>query len=139
VATHSTTLRNAQANTLGAAVDAGSGAGRLRIYTGSKPASPASAATGTLLVDFTLNDPSFDTASSGVATLDVTPSISDSSADATGTAGYARFADSDGNGVLDCSVTATGGGGEVTLNTTSVTSGVVVALTGFTYTVPAGS
>lgn len=137
MATHSTALRNAQADTVTARVDAGAAAGRCRIYTGTKPAGPDTAATGTLLADIALNDPAFAAASGGVATLDVTPEPSDSSANATGTAGYARFTDSDGNGVLDCSVGTSGA--EVILNTLSVVSGVVVTITSCTYTVPAGS
>lgn len=137
MATHSVALRNAQADAVTTRVDAGAAAGRLRIYTGSKPAGPDTAASGTLLADIALNDPAFGSASSGVATLDVTPEPTDASANATGTAGYARFTDSDGNGVLDCSVGTSGA--EVNLNTLSVVSGVIVTVTSCTYTVPAGS
>jgi hypothetical protein len=137
VATHSAALRNAQADAVTARVDAGAAAGRLRIYTGSKPATPETAASGTLLADIALNDPAFGSAASGVATLDVTPEPTDASANATGTAGYARFTDSDGNGALDCSVGTSGA--EVNLNTLSVVSGVAVTVTSCTYTVPAGS
>ncbi|MES2211349.1 MAG: hypothetical protein V4515_14395 [Chloroflexota bacterium] len=118
-------------------IDAGSGAGKLRIYTGSRPAGPATAASGTLLAEFTLSDPAFTT-SAGVATLDITPAVQDASADNTGTAGYARFLDSDGNGRIDATVTATGGGGEVTCNTTAFVTGAVVTVTGCTITAPAG-
>jgi hypothetical protein len=137
VATHSAALRNAQANALTTQIDAGSAAGRLRVYTGSKPATPETAASGTLLADIALNDPAFGASAAGVVTLDVTPEPADSSANNTGTAGYARFTDSDGNGVLDCSVGTSGA--EVNLNTLSVVSGVAVTVTSCTYTVPAGS
>lgn len=135
---YDTATRTAIAAAAVSLIDAGSGAGTLKIYTGSRPAGPATAATGTLLAEFTLNDPAFATAAA-VATLDITPEIADSAANNTGTAGYARFADSDGNGRLDCTVTATGGGGEITLNTTSIVSGAVVTVTGCTVTAPAGS
>jgi hypothetical protein len=132
--TFSTQVKNARADALTAAIDSGSGAGKLRIYTGSKPASPNDAATGTLLVEFTLNDPSFGAAASGVITLDVSPAVSDSSANATGTAGYARFVDSDNDGHIDATVTATGGGGDVTLNTVSIVEAAVVTVTSGTIT-----
>jgi hypothetical protein len=136
---YDTSTRNAIVDAITARIDAGSGAGTLKIYTGSRPAGPATAASGTLLAEFTLNDPGFGAGASGVATLDITPEVADASANATGTAGYARFADSDGNGRLDCTVTATGGGGEVTVNTTSFVSGAVVTVTGCTITAPSGT
>lgn len=115
-------------------IDAGSGPGLLRIYTGTKPATPSDAATGTLLAECTLSDPAFPTRSAGVATLDVTPDVQDLSANATGTAGYFRFLDSAGNGRIDGTVTATGGGGDMTLNTVSVVAGAVVTITSCTIT-----
>lgn len=137
MANWSTDVRSAIAAAITARVDAGSGPGKLRIYTGSRPAGPGTAASGTLLAEFTLSDPSF-TESGGVATLDITPAVEDAAADNTGTAGYARFTDSDGNGKIDATVTATGGGGEVTCNTVSFVAGAVVTVTGCTITAPAG-
>lgn len=139
MATLATAVRNSMCDAMVDSVDAGSGAGTLKIYTGSKPATPGDAATGTLLCTFPLSDPAFGAAASGTATLDITPAVEDTSADATGTAGYARFADSDAGGKFDCSVTATGGGGEVQLNTTSIVAGAVVTVTACTVTQPAGS
>jgi hypothetical protein len=127
-------LRNARANAITTAVDAGSGAGILEIRTGSKPTSPDDAATGTLLASITLNDPSFSSSSDGVITLDESPTISDASADATGTAAHFRIKTSAGAGVVDGTVTATGGGGDLTLNTTSLVSGASVTITGGTIT-----
>lgn len=139
MANWSTDVKNAIVDAIAARVDAGSGAGKLRIYTGSRPAGPGTAASGTLLAEFTLNDPAFGAGSSGVATLDITPAVEDTAADNTGTAGYARFVDSDNNGRIDATVTATGGGGEVTLNTVSIVASAVVTVTGFTITAPAGA
>jgi hypothetical protein len=137
--TLATAVRNAMCDAAVDQIDAGSGAGLLRIYTGSKPAGPGTAASGTLLAEFTLSDPAFGDAANGVATLDVTPDVQDASANATGTAGYFRLADSDGNGKIDGTVTATGGGGDITLNTVSIVSGAVVTITSGTITQPAGS
>jgi hypothetical protein len=137
----STAARNAACDAIVDLADAGSGAGVIRIYSGSKPATPATSATGTLLAEFTLSDPAFGSAATGVATL-ASPPKTDSSANATDTAGYFRLLDSTeaagtGLGIVDGTVTATGGGGDVTLNTTSITSGAAVELTSGTITMPA--
>lgn len=133
--------RNAAADAGPTLFDAGSGAAKLRIYTGSAPAGPGSAPTGTLLAEITLNDPSFAGASAGVAALSTSPALS-TTAVATGTAGYARVVDStqaagSGLGVCDLTVSATGGGGEVQLASTSIASGVTVSVTSGSITMPA--
>ncbi|MEO3922706.1 hypothetical protein ABGB07_02305 [Micromonosporaceae bacterium B7E4] len=137
----STAARNASADAIVALINGGSGAGVLRIYTGTQPAGPGSSPTGTLLVSCTLSDPAFAGAVSGSAALDVTPSVT-ASATADGTAGWFRLLDSTeaastGLGVLDGSVTATGGGGELTLATTTITTGLTVTITAGTVTMPA--
>lgn len=137
-----TAARNAACDAVVDLIDGGSGAGKLRIYTGSPPATPGTSATGTLLAEFTLSDPAFGSASSGAAALDVTPAVTDT-ADATGTAGWFRFLDSTeaagtGLGVIDGTVTATGGGGDLTLNTTSIASGATVTIDSYTFTMPTG-
>lgn len=137
----STAARNALANAVTTLVDAGSAAGKLRVYTGSQPAGPGTTATGTLLLEITLNDPSFGSASSGVITAAQSPALS-ATASGTGTAGWFRILDSTeagstGLGVVDGSVTATGGGGDLTLSTTSLSSGLSVSITSLTVTMPA--
>lgn len=137
----STAARTAAAGAVAALVDGGSGAGVIRIYTGTQPAGPGSAATGTLLASLTLNDPAFGAAVSGVATLDVDPALT-ATAVADGTAGWFRLLDSteaagSGLGIVDGAVTATGGGGQLTLATTTVTTGLQVAVTSGTITMPA--
>lgn len=132
--------QNACADAVTAQIDGGTGAAHLRIYTGTAPAGPGTAPTGTLLVDLPLNDPSFGAASSGVATLN-TSGLSVAAA-ASGTAGYARLVDStqaagSGLGVADLTVSATGGGGEVQLASTSISSGVTVTVTSGSITMPA--
>lgn len=136
-----TAARNAAANAIAALVDGGSGAGKLRVYTGSAPAGPGTSPSGTLLLEFTLSDPAFGAASAGTVTLDITPAVTTTGI-TTGTAGYCRFVDSTeaagtGLGVVDGSVTATGGGGDLTLTTTSITTGLTVDITSFTLTMPA--
>lgn len=131
-----TATRNAAADAVVDLLDAGSGAGTIKIYTGSQPASANDAPTGTLLVTVNLADPAFGAASTGVATLAGTP-LSGTGV-AAGTAGWARLADSAGATVLDGSVTATGGGGQVELATTTISVGVTVQITSGTVTMPAG-
>lgn len=137
-----TAARNAACDAIVDLVDGGSGAGVLRIYTGSQPATPATSASGTLLAEVTLNDPAFGSAVAGVATLSVSPALSDASANNSGTAGWCRFLDSTeaaatGLGVIDGAVTATSGGGMLELSSTTVTSGNPVNITSGTITVPA--
>lgn len=114
-------------------IDAGAAAGSVRIYNGTQPATCGTATT--LLAEATLNDPA-GTVASGVLTLDIDPAVTDSSANATGTASWFRIVDSDGNCAVDGTVTATGGGGDLTLSSTSITSGGTVTITSFTITAP---
>jgi len=126
----------AMADVIDAALDSGS---TMKIYTGSAPADADTTASGTLLASIPLNFPVFGAASSGVITLDITGPPEDTSADATGTAGYARIYKVDGTTciVQFDTVTVTAGGGEVEMNSISVTTGVSVQITGAgTITVP---
>ena len=131
----SDSVRNAKADAAVDKLDVGTTAagGSIKIYTGSQPATPATSATGTLLATVVLVNPAFGSASAGVATMADPASVN---AVATGTAGWARFADRDGAVCFDGDVTATGGGGVVTLSSTSLTSGGPVDITGGTYTQP---
>lgn len=136
-----TAARNAAADAVANLVNGGTGAGVIRIYTGTQPATPATSPTGTLLAEFTLSDPAFAAASSGSAALDVTPALTDQGL-AAGTAGWFRILDSTeaagtGLGILDGNVTATGGGGDMTLNTTTISVGVDVEITSGSITMPA--
>lgn len=120
-------------------LDAGSGAGILRFWSGSAPADADTAATGTLLLEVTLSDPAYGAAnSSGTAALSGTPSGTGTAAASTGTdAGYCRGVDSDGNTVFQGDVTVTGGGGDVTLDNINIAEGQTVTLTSLPYTQPA--
>jgi hypothetical protein len=134
----STAARNAAANAIAALLDGGPDAGYIEIRTGSQPATVGTAATGTLLATIPLNDPAFAAAASGTASADVDPLPSDTAADATGTAGWFRAYDGSDVAVIDGSITATGGGGDMTLNTVALTAGVAVELTSWSITMPAG-
>lgn len=131
----STTARNAAADAVVDLLDAGAGAGTIQIRSGSMPATPQTAASGTLLATVTLSDPAAGAASSGAATITDPTSTTGVAA---GTAGWARFLDSNGNAVMDTDVTATSGGGGLELSTTSISVGVTVDLAAITFTQPQG-
>jgi len=83
----------------------------LKIFSGSMPANPATADSGTLLANMSLQSDWMNAASSGSKTKNGT--WSDASADGTASAGYFRLYASDGTTCgLQGTITATGGGGD---------------------------
>jgi hypothetical protein len=133
--TLTTTIRNTMTDAIVDSVDAG-GAGTIEIRSGTRPADPATTATGTLLATVALSATAFGSASSGAATI-VDPAAV--TAVATGTATWFRAKSGGGTAQFDGLVTATGGGGDLTLTTTSIVSGMSVDVTGGTITVPQGT
>jgi hypothetical protein len=103
----------------------------IKLYSGSKPATPETAPSGTLLVTVPVVG-SF-TSTNGVLTA-ADPAAAAPAA--SGTAGYFRVATSGGTAQLDGTVTATGGGGDLQLGSTTITTGVNVDLGAPTITVP---
>lgn len=130
---HSNALRSTRAQATRDAVDGGPGAAVLQIRSGTQPAGPDTTASGTLLASITLNDPAF-VESGGILTIDDSPALTDASADATGTASWFRILTSAGTAVLDGSVTATGGGGDLTVSSISFQATAAVTITGGTIT-----
>lgn len=105
----------------------------LEIRTGSAPATCATADSGTVLATMTLPSDWLAAASSGSKALSGT--WNDTSADATGTAAHFRIkATGGGTCRIQGTVTVTGGGGDMTLDSVSITAGQVVTITGFTLT-----
>lgn len=125
---YSTTIRNARLNAIRDAIDGGAGAGLLRIYDGSRPATGGTATT--LLAELTFTDPCSTGASSG--TLTMSAITADSSANATGTATWFRCVDSTGTFCVDGSVSTSGS--DLNLNSTSISSGQNVAVSSFVIT-----
>lgn len=112
--------------------------GVLRFYSGAAPATVDDAATGTLLAELTFGATAF-AVSNNVATANAI--TSDSAADATGTAGYARAFQSGGvTAECDFSVggTAQGSTGDIVLTTSSIATGQPVQISSFTITLPKG-
>lgn len=128
---YSTTARNAILDSLTTQVGTNA---YLRIYTGAAPADCATAASGTLLAELRGNASAWaGAASGGVLTLNAI--TQDSSADATGTAGYFRWFQSNGT---TCVVQGTVGtsGADLNLVTTSITATQPVQVTAWTITAP---
>ena len=122
---YSTALRNARLDAITTAIGT---SGLLRIYDGTRPASGGTATT--LLAQLTLSATFAPAASLGVLTASAIGS--DASADATGTATWARLTTSAGVFVADMGVGTSGQ--EVTLNTVSIVIGGTVACTSLVIT-----
>jgi hypothetical protein len=127
------TLRDTAANAMIDALTDLVDGGTVEIRSGSRPANPSDAATGTLLATLTLPTPSFGSAASRAATVGA---VAATTGAATGTAGYCRVKSSGGTAYVDGTVTATGGGGDLELDSISVVSGESVDITGGTWQIP---
>ena len=114
-------------------LDAGSGPGTAKIYSGTMPATPETAAAGTLLAELVLSKPCGVVADKK---LTFSAIAQDTEANATGYAGYVRLADSDGNVIIDGDVSGTGGTGVLKLNTTIVTALGPVFINSFELSIP---
>jgi hypothetical protein len=126
----SSAVRNAMADAVETAIGT---APRLRLFSGTAPAAVTDAATGTLLADLALPSDWMAAAAAGAKTLLGT--WQDSAADGTGTAGYYRITDTAGTTThVQGPVSATGGGGEIQLQNTSIAVGQQVTITAFTIT-----
>lgn len=105
----------------------------LRIRSGAPPANCGTADSGTLLAEMSLPSDWMAAASSGSKALSGT--WQDLSANAAGTAGHFRIYDSGGTTCgIQGTITATGGGGDMTLDNTSIASAQQVTITSFTLT-----
>jgi hypothetical protein len=125
-----TSTRNARLDAI--ETDTGTSA-KLMIYTGSMPANCTAATTGTLLAQFDLASDWAAAASAGAKALSSLPLATTGAA--AGTAGYFRLFKTDGTTCqMQGTITATGGGGDMTLDNTSIASGQAVNVTGFTIT-----
>lgn len=105
----------------------------LKIVTGSPPADCATSDPGTVLATLTLPSDWLAAASSGSKAKNGT--WQDTDADASGTAGHFRVYDSSGVTChLQGTVTATGGGGDMTLDNTSIAIHQSITINSFTLT-----
>lgn len=125
--TYSAAIKNARLN----AVESTIGASPiLRIRTGAAPATVADASTGTVLASATLPADWMADASAGSKAKLGT--WADSSADNAGNAGHFEIVASDGTTVgMRGSVTATGGGGDMTVDNVVFAAGQAFSVTSF--------
>lgn len=113
----------------------------IEIRSGTRPASADTAPAGTLLAEITAPADAMAAASSGACAKSGT--WADASADASGTAAWFRVKLSGDAGTtnttdkrLDGNVTVTGGGGDMTVNDTSVVSASPFTINTFTLSLP---
>ena len=105
----------------------------MRIRTGAAPANCAAADAGTVLATLTLPSDWMNAAAAGAKTLLGT--WTDASADAAGTAAHWRLYDSAGTTChMQGTVTATGGGGDMTVDNVVFAAAQVFNVTTFTLT-----
>jgi hypothetical protein len=126
----STAVRNARLDAIETAIGTSA---VLKIRTGAAPADVATADSGSVLATMNLQSDWMAAAASGAKAKSGT--WNDTSADAAGTAEHFRIYASDGTTAhMQGTVTATGNGGDLTLDNTSIALGQVVTITGFTLT-----
>ena len=106
-------------------------AGASLVIRSGAPAGVANAATGTVLATIALPATPF-TSGTGQVTLNGTWSAS---ASGTGTAGHYRI--TNGSDIEEGTVSATGGGGDLTLDNASIATGQTVTISTWTRTMPA--
>lgn len=126
----SVAVRNARLDAIETAIGASA---ILKIRSGSVPATCATADAGTVLA--TVNCPSDYLAAASSGSKAKSGTWEDTSADATGTAAHFRLYASDGTTChMQGTVTITGGGGDMTVDSVSFTAAQAFTITGFTLT-----
>lgn len=121
---YNATLRNAQLDQITTAVG---NAGKLQIYDGTRPATGGTATNK--LAEFTLGTPFASAASAGVLSPNLPANTTGLLA---GTATWFRITTSAGGFEIDGSVSTSGA--DLNLNTTTISSGLTLSITGFTIT-----
>lgn len=128
----SVSVRNALLDAIETAIGASA---IMKIRTGAAPSDCAAADSGTVLA--TLNLPSDWMAAAATGSKAKSGTWQDTSADAAGTAAHFRIYASDGTTChMQGTVTATGGGGDLTLDNVSIASAQQVTITSFSLTAP---
>lgn len=126
----STTVRNARLDTIESTIGTSP---ILKIRTGAAPADCATADSGTVLSTVNLPSDWLATATGGSKAKSGT--WQDTSADAAGTAAHFRIYDSGGSTChIQGTVTATGGGGDMTVDNVVFASGQNFTVTSFSLT-----
>ena len=126
---HSVAVRNARLDAIETVLGASP---TLELRTGAPPASTAAADSGTVLATITLPADWAANASGGQKVLSGT--WQDLAADATGTFGHYRLKASGGTCHEQGTVSGPGGGGDIVMDSATVTAGQQVSITSFTKT-----
>lgn len=127
---YSVAVRNARLDAVETAIGVSA---ILKIRTGAPPANCATADSGSVLA--TVNLPSDWMAAASGGTKSKSGTWEDTSADAAGTAAHFRIYASDGTTChVQGTVTATGGGGDMTVDNTNFAAGQQFTITSFTLT-----
>lgn len=124
----STAIRNGMLDQITSNVGANA---RLRIYSGTRPANPAAAITGTLLADLACNATFAPAASGGVLTLNA---ITSATASATGTASHFRIWNSGATVAMidgDVAVSAS----DLNFSTVAFSSGATISISSLTISI----
>lgn len=128
----STAVRNARLDAIETAIGTSA---VLKIRSGAAPANVAAADSGTALATIALPSDWMAAAASGQKAMSGT--WADSAADASGTAGHYRIYASDGTTChMQGTVTTTGGGGDMEVDSTSFSVGQQFSVTSFTLNEP---
>ena len=129
---YTTAVRNARLQEVADAIDAGSAAGEIKIYSGSVPANVgASLGAATLLATLILSNPAAASITGGVLTFDTI--TSDTNVAASGTASFFRVTDSDDAAVVQGTVAETSGG-DINFDDTAFVAGGTAAISSLTIT-----
>lgn len=131
MATINDALANAQLDSFGARF----ANGFLRFYGDTAPADANAALTGaTLIAEINLDATPFDAAAGRSLTKAGADTYSDDQINQDGTVNTFRLVSADGTHVLQGTVTATGGGGEITLQDVNLVQNGTLTITGFSIT-----
>jgi hypothetical protein len=129
---YSVTVRNAQLDALETAIGTSA---VLKIRSGAAPAAITDADSGTVLATISLDADWMGAAAAGAKAKAGTWADSSADAGAPTDAGHFRLYASDGTTQhIQGTITATGGGGDMTLDNVSIAAGQAVTITGFTIT-----
>jgi hypothetical protein len=126
----STAVRNARLDAIETTIGT---AAKVRILTGTQPATCATAESGSLLVAYTLASDWAANAASGVKAFNSTPIAG--TASGTGTAGYYRITDNAGTTCHEQGTVGTSGT-DVIIDNASIVSGQTVNITAWSVTEP---
>lgn len=109
----------------------------LYLRSGAQPATCGAADSGTLISTIAMAADAFSNASAW--TKAISGALQDASADNAGTLGHWRIKTSGGVVKLQGSITATGGGGDMTVDNTNVTAGQQIDVTSFSIGFPSAN